>query len=156
MTNPPIRWITVGTCIIREPLFRRFRLGEFLEARIIPKRIEHWIEPEQRGSERHGCTQWAFIRYRKHFLQSSYSTVGFAHLRGYAGKSLNCTRAIDRVFLDRGHGHPLLDESERGGLVTETHIGQREITNKTKFSGCSLRKGSNSLRACRQLSRAAA
>ena len=24
-----------------------FRLGEFLEARIIPKRIEHWIEPEQ-------------------------------------------------------------------------------------------------------------
>jgi hypothetical protein len=25
--------------------FRRFRGGEFLEARIIPKRIEHWIEP---------------------------------------------------------------------------------------------------------------
>ncbi len=28
-------------------------LAEFLEARIIPKRIEHWIEPEQRRSERH-------------------------------------------------------------------------------------------------------
>ena len=28
---------------------------------------------------------------------------------------------------------PLLDEGERGGLVTETHIGQREITNKTKI-----------------------
>jgi hypothetical protein len=26
--------------------FRRFRGSEFLEARIIPKRIEHWIEPE--------------------------------------------------------------------------------------------------------------
>ena len=30
------------------PLF----LTEFLKARIIPKRIEHGIEPEQRGSER--------------------------------------------------------------------------------------------------------
>jgi hypothetical protein len=29
-------------------------LTEFLEARIIPERIEHGIEPEQRGSER--CT----------------------------------------------------------------------------------------------------
>ena len=28
-------------------------LAEFLEARIIPERIEHWIEPEERGSERH-------------------------------------------------------------------------------------------------------
>jgi hypothetical protein len=31
---------------------RRFRPGEFLEARIIAKRIEHRIEPEQRRSER--------------------------------------------------------------------------------------------------------
>jgi len=32
--------------------FCRFRRAwcEFLEARIIPQRIEHWIEPEQRGS----------------------------------------------------------------------------------------------------------
>ena len=27
-------------------------------------------------------------------------------------------------------GHRFLDESERGGLVTETHIGQREIANE--------------------------
>jgi len=32
---------------------------------------------------------------------------------------------------DRGHGHPLLDEGERGGLLSKTHIGQREITKKT-------------------------
>jgi len=32
-------------------LFRCFRGREFLEARIIPQRIEHRIEPEQRGSE---------------------------------------------------------------------------------------------------------
>jgi len=33
-------------------MFWCFRLGEFLEARIVPERIEHRIEPEQRGSER--------------------------------------------------------------------------------------------------------
>jgi hypothetical protein len=33
-------------------LLRRGRGDEFLEARIIPERIEHWIEPEQRRSER--------------------------------------------------------------------------------------------------------
>ena len=27
-------------------------LAEFLEARIVPERIEHGIQPEQRGSER--------------------------------------------------------------------------------------------------------
>ena len=32
--------------------FRRGRAGKFLEARIIPERIEHGIEPEQRRSER--------------------------------------------------------------------------------------------------------
>ena len=31
----------------------RFLFAEFLEARIIPERIEHRIEPEQRGSKRH-------------------------------------------------------------------------------------------------------
>src|SRR5205814_2625270 len=31
--------------------FRYGRAGEFLETRIIPERIEHWIEPEQSGSQ---------------------------------------------------------------------------------------------------------
>jgi hypothetical protein len=31
--------------------FRRGRGDEFLETRIIPKRIEHWIESEQRWSK---------------------------------------------------------------------------------------------------------
>ena len=34
---------------LRGRLFRRARGGEFLEARIIPERIEHGIEPKQRG-----------------------------------------------------------------------------------------------------------
>jgi len=45
---------------------RRGRGGEFLEERIIPERIEHWIEPEQRGSERHVlCSQRTSVRYRE-------------------------------------------------------------------------------------------
>ena len=46
----------------------RFRCGrgdEFLETRITPKRIEHRIEPEQRGSQRYVFRQWARIRYRE-------------------------------------------------------------------------------------------
>jgi hypothetical protein len=31
---------------------RRGRSDEFLETRIIPERIEHWIKPEERGGER--------------------------------------------------------------------------------------------------------
>src|SRR6266567_3740059 len=45
-------------------LFRRGRGGEFLEARIIPERIEHRIEPEQRRSQQH-VYQRALVRYRQ-------------------------------------------------------------------------------------------
>jgi hypothetical protein len=46
-------------------LFRRGRLGEFLETRIISERIEHRIEPEQCGSERYDSRQRASVRYRE-------------------------------------------------------------------------------------------
>src|SRR5438132_6783263 len=42
-----------------------FLFAEFLEPRIVPERIEHWIEPEERGSERRVGSQWAIIRYRE-------------------------------------------------------------------------------------------
>jgi hypothetical protein len=37
--------------------FWRFRGGESLKARIIPERIEHWIEPEQHGRTRDAHTK---------------------------------------------------------------------------------------------------
>jgi hypothetical protein len=46
----------------------RGRGDEFLETRIGAQRIEHWIEPEQRGSERHVFVQRAVARYREHLL----------------------------------------------------------------------------------------
>ena len=42
---------------------RHGRLGEFLEARIVPKWIEHWIEPEQRRSERYIFGERAVARH---------------------------------------------------------------------------------------------
>jgi hypothetical protein len=47
----------------------RGQLGEFLEARIIPQLIEHWIEPEQRGSER--LSYCAVVRYRNSFRKAA-------------------------------------------------------------------------------------
>src|SRR5436305_15195492 len=44
-------------------LFRSGRGSEFLKARIIPERIEQWIEPEQRSSERAGLRQRASAGY---------------------------------------------------------------------------------------------
>ena len=48
-------------------LFRSVRYQR-LEARIVPQRIEHGIEPEQRRSKWHVCSQRAVVRYRKQFL----------------------------------------------------------------------------------------
>ena len=44
-----------------------FVFAEFLKTRIIPERIEHRIEPEQRWSERYVSSQ-THIRYREYFL----------------------------------------------------------------------------------------
>jgi hypothetical protein len=38
---------------------------EFLEAGIITKRIEHWIEPEKCWSERHALNHRASVRHRE-------------------------------------------------------------------------------------------
>src|SRR5438552_9446293 len=46
-------------------LFRRGQGDDFLEARIIPERIEHWIEPEQGRSERRVHSQRPLARYRE-------------------------------------------------------------------------------------------
>ena len=53
-------------------------LAEFLEARIIPKRIEHRIEPEQRGSERRKLSENVALLFRRErgddFLEARITT----------------------------------------------------------------------------------
>jgi hypothetical protein len=61
-------------------------LAEFLETRIIAERIEHWIEPEKRRSERYVRRKRAYVRYREQFLQSRDGAVVFAHFRGHAAR----------------------------------------------------------------------
>jgi len=53
----------IRQCGSHRPSLRPLRGGQFLETRIIPKRIEHRIEPEQRRSERYIlCGQRTSIR----------------------------------------------------------------------------------------------
>jgi len=56
-----LRVTNSGTSLLR--IARRGGSDEFLEAQITPKRIEHWIEPEQRRRER--LSYCATVRYRK-------------------------------------------------------------------------------------------
>ena len=54
---------------------------------------------------------------------------GSPSLRRHPGEDLDRRGTIQRVFLDRDRGHGPFRQSQRGGFVTETHIGQREISN---------------------------
>ena len=46
------------------------------------------------------------------------------------GQGSRSERDHHGVFLDRIRGHGPFRQSQRGGFVTETHIGQREISNE--------------------------
>ena len=62
---------SVSSSALNSLLVRRDLLvtgGEFLETRIIPERIEHRIEPEQRRSEWHTWRQCSLGRYRQQLL----------------------------------------------------------------------------------------
>src|SRR5438876_3264381 len=110
--------------------FRRGRRNEFLEARIVPKRIEIRIEPEQRRSKRHiKAAGWC----RKYFLQSSDGVVGLSRARGHAGENLNRTGTRHGIFLDRIRRDGSLSQNQGGSFVTKTHIGKREISNAGKI-----------------------
>jgi hypothetical protein len=75
---------------------------------------------------------------------------------GAMGMSAPLTPALLRLdpMFDPLRNVPL-DEVKSGGFVTKAHVGQREKSHQLIVSGCSLRKDSSSLRACRQLSWAA-
>ena len=107
-----------------------FHFAEFLEARIIPERIEHRIEPEQRRSERHVASQWA-----SYGIESSFCNAAMAR----SGSPI-CAATRARISIGPGpsnasfsigtRGHRPSRQSERGGLVTKAHIGQCEIANE--------------------------
>ena len=112
--------------------FGRGRGGKFLEARIVPERIEHGIEPEQRRSEPH-IAQGTIRRHREYFLQGADGTVGFAHLRCYPSKNLDRSRTQDSVFLNGHHGYGPFCKRQCAHFVTQAHVGKREISNQLKI-----------------------
>ncbi len=63
--NPGLHKSRVDELQIGAGSLRRGRSDEFLEARIIPQRIEHRIESKQRRSERPARSQRTSVRYRK-------------------------------------------------------------------------------------------
>src|SRR5437588_3285365 len=87
----------------------RFPLDEFSEARIVPKRIEHRIESEERRREWHACGQTAIARPGKYPLQNGNRAIGFAHTRGDSGKDFQRLHPIRSLFFDRIECHRPLD-----------------------------------------------
>ena len=91
-------------------LLRRGRGGEFLEARIIPKRIEHRIEPEQRGSERHGRASGPSYGIESSFCKRGDGAVGFS-----------CPRRDPRPESRSAGAHPSrLSRSGRAAIARST------------------------------------
>jgi len=106
----------------------------------------------KRGSKRH--IQWPTGHSPAIEIVSvgSNGAIGFPHARRHSSEDFERGGSKQSVFLDGHRANWRVQREPTRRLCHRTHIGQREIANEDKFSGCSLRKGSSSLRACRQLS----
>ena len=101
-----------------------------MKARILSERIEHRIEPEQRRSERRAAASAPAYGMESSFCKAAMARSGSPMLRCHPCEDLDRSGTSQGVFLDRIRGHGPFCQSQRGGLVTETHIGQREIANQ--------------------------
>ena len=84
--------------VIAAALFvRRLRCGrlrEFLEARIVPERIEHRIEPEKRGSKRRNLSEKFSLLFRRKRL-NDFLKARIGDLVG--GRAPRAPRSIYRL-----------------------------------------------------------
>jgi hypothetical protein len=55
--EPPRKCVHEISRFFESLLHSRLRTRELLETRIVPERIEHWVEPEQCGSERRNLSE---------------------------------------------------------------------------------------------------
>src|SRR6266513_4640664 len=114
-------------------LFWRGGGDQFLEARIVAQWIKHWIEPEQRRSERRVCSQGRLVRDRKQLLYGGDGAILVTDAGRHPGEDVERPGTSQRVFLDRIHGDCALGQSQCSGVVTKTHIGKREISHQIKI-----------------------
>src|SRR5438132_1361106 len=59
--------------------------------------------------------------------------VGFPHARCHPSEDFDRLGTIRCVFLDRIRGDGAFDQSQRSGLITEAHVGQRENSDETRI-----------------------
>ena len=90
--------------------------GEFLEARIIPKRIEHRIEPEQRRSERQAAASAPLYGIESSFCKAAMARSGSPMRAATRARISIGMGPSNGVFLDRIHGHGLLDRANAAAL----------------------------------------
>ena len=64
------------------------------------------------------------------FCKAAMARSGSPSLRRHPGQDLDRNGTVQRVFLDRNHGHGPFGQSQCSRFVTEAHIGQREISNQ--------------------------
>ena len=106
------------------------RLGEFLEARIIPERIEHRIEPEQRGSKRHASASEPSLVSRAVSVKRRWRgrALPSAPTRGQGSRSERDRRA--RLSRSGLTAMAFSARANAAALSPRAHIGQREIANE--------------------------
>src|SRR5439155_12670372 len=91
-----------GRLCAPQMLLRRGRGDQLLEARIIPERIEHWIESEQRRSNRNA------IRYLQQTLENGNRVIGIPQKGVDARHYVLFFRAPEWIFGSGIYGHSCL------------------------------------------------
>src|SRR4029077_15075920 len=69
LSDAVVAFVSTTQMQSRQRAYRKFAPSdEFLEARILTQWFKHWIQPEQRRSERRACGQGRFVWHRKQLL----------------------------------------------------------------------------------------
>src|SRR5436309_643828 len=70
------------------------------------------------------------IEYAKFYSRSRGAMIPVFHARRHSCEEFDRNRALYRVFPARNRACGPFEQSQRGGLVTEADIGEREISNQ--------------------------
>src|SRR5438477_898483 len=141
---------------VNRPTLFPVRMCKLLKARVAAQRIEHWIEPEQRWSERH-----VFSQRPAPGIESSFCKAAMARSGSPPPAAIRARISIGREPETASFSIGTVDvafsaRAKAADLSPRPILVNARSPMRTEFSGCSLRKDSSSVRAWRQLSWAAA
>src|SRR5215510_323557 len=107
-------------------LFRCGGSNQLLKARILAEGTKHWIQPEQRRSQRRVGGQRRFVRDRKQLSQRGDRSIDIADASCHAREDFQWPGTCKRIFLDRTQRHCTFCQSQRSIIVTESHVCKSE------------------------------